>query len=95
MLKSTIDIHASVLTKIINLSFRNDCFPDDLKAAEVSPIFLKNDDLEKQNYRPVSVLPHISKVFERIMYTQIESFNEDKLSQLLTGFRKIIAPNTV
>ena len=41
MLKSTIDIHASILTKIINLSLRNNCFPDDLKAAEVSSIFKK------------------------------------------------------
>ena len=41
MLKSTNDIHASILTKIINLSLRNGYFPDDLKAAEVSPIFKK------------------------------------------------------
>ena len=88
MLKSTTDIHASILTKIINLSLRNGCFPDDLKAAEVSPIFKQNDDLEKENYRPVSVLPPMSKVFERIMYTQIESFMDDKLSKLLTGLRK-------
>ena len=88
ILKSTIDIHASILTKIINLSLKNGCFPDDLKAVDVSPIFFfENDDLEKENYRPVSVLPHISKVFERIMYTQIESFIEGKLSKLLTGFR--------
>ena len=33
-------------------------------------------------------MPHMSKVFERIMYTQIENFMEDKLSKLLTGFRK-------
>ena len=88
MLKSKIDIHASILTKIINLSLRNGCFPDDLKAAEVSPISKKKYDLEKEDYRSVSVLPHMSKVFERITYTQIESFMEDKLSKLLTGFRK-------
>ena len=40
MLKPTDDIHASILTKI-NLSLRNDCFPYDLKAAEVSPMFKK------------------------------------------------------
>ena len=88
MLTSKTDIHGSILTKIINSFLRHGCFPDDLKAAEVSPIFLKNDDLEKENYRPASVLPHMSKVFERIMYTQIESFTEDKLSKLLTGFKK-------
>ena len=88
MLKSTTDVHVSLLTKIINSSIRNGCFPDELKAAEVTPIFKKNDDLDKENYRPVSVLPHVSKIIERVMYTQIENFMEDKLSKLLTGFRK-------
>ena len=37
VLKSTIDVHVSLLTKIINSSFRNRCFPDELKAAEVTP----------------------------------------------------------
>ena len=64
-----------------------------MKAAEVTPIFKKNDDLDKENYRPVSVLPHVSKIIERVMYIQIENFMEDKLSKLLTGFRKTIAHN--
>ena len=59
-----------------------------MKAAEVTRIFKKNDDLDKENYRPVSVLPHVSKIIERVMYIQIENFMEDKLSKLLTGFRK-------
>ena len=88
MLKSTTDLHVSLLTKIINSSIRNGCFPDELKAAEVTPIFKKNDDLDKENYRPVSVLPHVSKIIERVMYTQTENFMEDKLSKLLTGFTK-------
>ena len=41
MLNVTLDIHLSVITKIINLSFENGCFPDDLKLAEVSPKFEK------------------------------------------------------
>ena len=44
--------------------------------------------MDKENYRPVSVLPHVSKIIERVMYIQIENFMEDKLSKLLTGFRK-------
>ena len=58
MLKSTTDVHVFFLTKIINSSIRNGCFPDELKAAEVTPIFKKNDDLDKENYRPVSVKGH-------------------------------------
>ena len=88
MLKQTIDIHNPIMTQIINMSIDNDCYPDDLKLAAVSPVFKKKNDLEKENYRPVSVLSHVSKVFERIMYQQVEDFMKDKLSDLLTGFRK-------
>ena len=44
--------------------FENGCFPDDLKLAEVSSIFKKNDYLDKENYRPVIVLLNASKVFD-------------------------------
>ena len=71
-----------------NMSIDNNCYPDDLKLAEVSPVFKVKDDFDKENYRPASVLSHVSKVFERIMYQQIEDFMKNKLSSLLTGFRK-------
>ena len=45
-----------------------------------------NDNLDKENYRIANVLPYLSKLFERVMYTQIESFVEDKLSKLPTRF---------
>ena len=76
------------LTKITSSSCWNDYFPDELKAAEVTPILTKSNDSDKKNFRHVSVLPHLSKVFERVMYIQTESFMECKLSKLLTGFRK-------
>ena len=44
--------------------------------------------MNKENYRPVSLLPHLSKVFERIIYKEINSYMEDKLTKSLTGFRK-------
>ena len=91
MLKSTVHIHLPFITKIINFSFENFSFPDELKLAEVSSIFKKNDGLDKENYRPVSVLSHLSKVFERIMYKQIDTFMRDRLSKPLTGLREIIA----
>ena len=80
------DVHLSTITKVINLSLRNVCLPNDLKSTEVSPIFNKKDnDLKKENYRSVSAIPHVSK---RIMYTQINDFMEGKLSTLLAGFKK-------
>ena len=75
ILKSTADIHLSFS---INLSMEKGCFPEELKLAEVSPIFKKKDDLDKENYRPVSVLPHVSKVFEKIMHHQIYGYMKDK-----------------
>ena len=87
MLKVTIDTHLLLITKIIYSLFENGCFPDDLKLAAVSSIFNKNDDLDKENYRPVSVLFNVSKLFERIMCRQINAFMQDKLPNLLTGFR--------
>ena len=88
MLKSNIDIRLSFTTKIINLSFVNNCFPDDLKLAEVSLVLKKVDDLDNDNYKPASVLSHLSKVLERIVYNQIDNFIKDKISNLLTDFRK-------
>ena len=88
ILKSTVDIHLPFITNSINLSIENGCFPEELKLAEVSPIFKKKDDLDKENYRPVSVLLHVSKVFERIMYHTINDYMKDKLSKQLTRFRK-------
>ena len=55
MLKSTVNIHLPFTTKIINVFFENDRFPDKLKLDEVSPIFKKYDNLDKENYRPVQV----------------------------------------
>ena len=88
MFKVTLDIRLSLITKIINLSFENRCFPDDLKFAEVNPIFKKNDDLDKENYRSVSGLFNVSRVFERIIYSQTDAFIQNKLQNLLPGFRK-------
>ena len=87
ILKSTVDIHLPFRTNGINLSIEKGCFPEGC-LAEVSPIFKKKDDLDKENHRPVSVLPHVSKVFERIMYHQINDYVKNKLSKQLTGFRK-------
>ena len=90
MLKSTVNIHLPFITKIINFSFENNCFPDDLKLVEVSLVYKENDDLDKENYRPVSVLSLVPKFFEIIRvqsrmlesYNQVDNFMKGKLSNL-------------
>ena len=51
-------------------------------------LFTKKDALNKENYRPVSLLSHMSKVFERLLYKQIETFMNNKLSIKSFDFRK-------
>ena len=51
-------------------------------------MYKKLDPLQKENYRPVSLLPHVSKIFERIIHKQITNYMTDKLAHSITGFRK-------
>ena len=51
-------------------------------------MYKKLDPSDKANYRPVSVLPLFSKVFEKIIYDQLDEYLENFLSKLLCGFRK-------
>ena len=67
------------------------CIPLKLKQAEVIPLYKKLDPLNKENYRQVRPLLHLSKVFERIIYKRINCYMEDKLTKCLTGFRKLHA----
>ena len=76
------------MAKTINLAITECEFPDKLKKSEVIPLYKKQDPLKKENYRPISLLPHVSKVFERILYTQINNYMQNKLSKYVTGFRK-------
>ena len=73
-------------TDCINSAILNGKFPSELKMADVIPIFKKDDPFEKANYRPISLLPSLSKVYEKFIYQQLNSFFENKLS-LLCGFR--------
>ena len=82
------DIISEVLVKNINECFRTSCFPDELKVAEVVPIFKKDSKTEKSNYRPVSILSNISKIYELCIYDQLSFFFENVLSKYQFGFRK-------
>ena len=88
ILKKSVDIYIKEITFIINECIENGIFPDDLKLADVSRIFKKEDCFQKENYRPVSILPNMSKVFERILYKQIDTFMTIKFFPNLYGFRK-------
>ena len=76
------------ITSLVNLSIRQSEFPDQLKRAEVSPIYKSKDNLQRGNYRPVSILTSISKIFERVYHDQLYEYFNGILSVLLAAFRK-------
>ena len=79
-------IYLLLLTDITNDSLKRGIFRHELKLAEVIPLFKKADPFDKSNYRTVSLLSHISKVFDRIIYNQINQYNKPFLSKILTGY---------
>ena len=67
-------IYISPLVHILNLSLNQGVFPSELIIARVIPIYKCCDKMQINNYRPVSLLVFISKIFERIMYNRIIEF---------------------
>ena len=74
LLKSIKHEISKPLTIIINQSIATGVFPDALKIAKVKPLHKKGDKSCFNNYRPISLLPTISKVFERVIYSQIYKY---------------------
>ena len=68
------------LKNYVNESLTNNKFPDTLKLSDMTPVFKKLDPSDKANYRPVSILPLVSKVFEKIMYDQLYEYIEHFLN---------------
>ena len=60
-----------------------------MKYADVTPIHKKDDKTDKTSYRPISILPNLSKVYERLMYTQISPYFDSVFSKFQCGFRKV------
>ena len=88
-LKQGANIIAYPLMHIWNTEIvHNMKFPTKLKLADITPIFKKLDCILEENYRPVSILPVVSKIFERIMGRQMKLYVDKYLSPYLCGYRK-------
>ena len=83
ILKNSIHIYSEKLTNIFNECLINGKFSDTLKRADVTPIFKKGNDNEKENYRPVSMLSTFSKVFEKLLFEQINDHMQSNSQSIL------------
>ena len=85
IIKDKKDIFSYFISASFNNAVNGGLFPDELKHADIKPVYKQESRNEKKkNYRPVSILPNLSKIFERCMYNQLK----DYFNKLQCGFRK-------
>ena len=91
LLKTAAGIIAPSLTAIFSKSILAGIYPSEWKTAKVTPVFKKGIKSEPNNYRPISVIPIVSKVFQKIVYNQLYHYrNENKLLlSCQSGFRSL------
>ena len=95
-LRDAAEVISSPITYIVNLSLKSATVPDDFKLARVLPIYKKGNQNDEGNYRPVSILPVVSKVLERIVYKQMHNYLEHNnlIYAFQSGFRSAHSTDT-
>ena len=90
LLKYSSKVVSSTLAEIINLSISSGMYPNKLKMAKIIPIFKADDNTNPNNYRPISLLSNFNRIFEKLVYSRMESFIEQNnlLSPSQYGFHK-------
>ena len=88
ILNENADVLSSFFKDVINLNLVKGEFPRNLKNADTIPIFKKLDRNSKSNYRPVSILPTLSKIYEKLLYQQMYDYFDNIFSKYLCGFRR-------
>ena len=89
-LKDGANIPSIPIGKICNISISSELFPSYCKIAKLKPLYKKGSKANLENLRPISLLPLISKVIERIVYDQVNNFllQNNILYNYQPGFRK-------
>ena len=90
LLKDSATVISQPLAYLINLSLQTSTIPQEWKTARVTPLHKSGDTTNTDNYRPISVLPILSKVLERAVHSQIMEYLESHglLSKNQFGYRK-------
>ena len=88
VMKQFANCYCEKLTNILNDCLKENGFPNLMKVAEISPVFKKLDNTSKDDYRPISMLSNFAKLFESIIYSQLNDCMKSKFSKYLTAFRK-------
>ena len=91
VLKIALPVISESLCEIFNLSIATGCFPDSWKIARVAPIFKSGQPDDRSNYRPISVLPVLARVFEKLIHNQLYDYLDANkhLFSNQSGFRAL------
>ena len=88
----TLKENSNIFSNFICQSFNNMIdvciFPASLKLANITPVYKKGSKNSKENYRPVSILPNISKIYERCLFKPISIYFENIFPKFQCGFRQ-------
>ena len=84
------------LSIIFNLSLETNSFPNDWKTATVTPVFKTGDRCDPNNYRPISVISAIARIFEKLVFEQLENYltKNKLLNYRQSGFRSTFSTET-
>ena len=88
VIKENIDIFGDFIGKSYNNTIKASQFYQNLKLADITPAHKKGQKDMKDNYRQVSILPNLSKIFEKLIFKEISQFFDKIFSKYQCGFRK-------
>ena len=86
IIKDAAHVYSHRLTLIFNNYIRNGKFPDTLKYTDITQVFKKVDTTDKSNYRPRSILSNFSKIFEKLIYNQVNSYTAQAMKFSIKDF---------
>ena len=88
LIKSNKELFSHFIYHHFNNSLFSSNFSSNLKAADILPTHIKKDQTDIENYRPISILPTLSKIYERWMYDKMYKYFYQILSKYQCGFRQ-------
>ena len=94
LVKESASVIAKPITNILNTSIEQGCYPNAWKMGQVTPLFKKNDESNKANYRPVTVLPVLTSIYEKQLAAQLGKFYSAILSDFISSHRKFYSCET-
>ena len=88
LIKENSDIYKIFIFENLNNCISHSIFPTSIKSTIITPVHKKSPNTSRDNFRSVSILPNISKIYDIVMFKQMSEFFEPILSKYQCGFRK-------